>query len=464
MSSWTEKSVFRKSRKMHFIGIGGAGMCGIAEILINLGYEVSGSDLKESDTTRRLASMGAKIFIGHFPSNIGDYHVVITSTAINMIANPEVIEAHNRKIPVIHRSEMLAELVRLKHGIGIAGTHGKTTTSSMMAHLLWNCGMNPTTVIGGKVLNFGSNARAGEGEYLVFEADESDGSFLTLLPTITVVTNIDADHLDYYKYFEGLKEAFLTYINNIPFYGYSVLCIDDPVIEELLPKVERPYITYGFSERADFRAHNVRLEGGVTAYDCSYKGEALGSIELKILGRHNVLNSLSVVAVAHELEIPFATIARGLAGFDGVGRRLELIGEAKGITVIDDYGHHPTEVRATLEALRAKGRRVVVIFQPHRYSRTQLLHDDFGKCFGAADLVYLAEIYPAGEAPIEGVSSALIRDSIQRCDGREATIIPRFEDIPRTVVPSLRKGDVVLTLGAGDITKAGSLILKEING
>jgi UDP-N-acetylmuramate--alanine ligase len=461
MTICKNEKVFRKSRKMHFIGIGGAGMSGIAEILINLGYEVSGSDLRESETTRHLASLGAKIFIGHYPSNIADYNVVITSTAVNLLKNPEVIEARARKIPVIHRSEMLSELVRLKYGIGVAGTHGKTTTSSMMAHLMWSAGLNPTSVIGGKVLNFGSNARAGEGDYLVFEADESDGSFLKLLPAITIVTNIDADHLDFYKYFEGVKDAFLRYINNIPFYGYSVLCMDDPVIAELLPKVERPYYTYGFSEHADFRATNVVLDGHVE-FDCFYRDQALGRIRLKLMGRHNILNALAVIAVAHELEIPFKDISKGLAAFDGVGRRLEVVGEEKGITVIDDYGHHPTEIRATLDALKAKGRRVVTVFQPHRYSRTQLLYKDFGKSFGATDLLFLTEIYPAGESPIEGVSAKLISEAVMKNDTRDVVIIPKFEDIAKTIVPFLKKGDIVLTLGAGDITKAGALILSEI--
>lgn len=455
-------SEFRKSKKMHFIGIGGAGMCGIAEILINLGYEVSGSDLKESDVTKRLAASGAKIFIGHAPSNIADYNVVITSTAVNMVNNPEVIEAKNRRIPIIHRSEMLAELIRLKHGIGVAGTHGKTTTSSMLAHLLWSCGMNPTSVIGGKVLNFGTNARAGEGEYIVFEADESDGSFLKLLPTITVVTNIDADHLDHYKYFEGLKDAFLRYINNIPFYGYSVLCVDDPVIRELLPHVERPYFTYGTSEDADFRAADIRFENGMTSYDCFYRGRRLGRIELKLLGRHNVINSLSVIAVAHELELDFDCIRKGLAAFKGVGRRLELIGEQNGVTVIDDYGHHPTEVRATLQALSTLGRRMLVVFQPHRYSRTQLLSDDFGAAFGAASKLFLTEVYPAGEAPIEGVSSELIRAAVEKHDGSSPVIIRKFEDIASVVAAEAEPGDIVLTLGAGDITKAGPLVCAEL--
>jgi UDP-N-acetylmuramate--alanine ligase len=455
-------TVFRKSKKMHFIGIGGAGMSGIAEILINLGYEVSGSDLRESDVTRRLAAAGAKIFIGHAPSNIADYHVVVTSTAVNMISNPEVIEAKNRKIPIVHRSEMLAELVRLKYGIGVAGTHGKTTTSSMLAHLLWSCGMNPTSVIGGKVLNFGTNARAGEGEYIVFEADESDGSFLKLLPSITIVTNIDADHLDHYKYFEGLKDAFLSYINNIPFYGYSVLCIDDPVIRDVLPHVERPYFTYGTTGDADFRAADIRFENGHTSYDCFFRGTKLGRIDLRLLGRHNVINSLAVIAVAHELELDFDCIRQGLAAFKGVGRRLELVGEHDGVTVIDDYGHHPTEVRATLQALSTLGRRILVVFQPHRYSRTQLLSEDFGSAFGAAGKVFLTEVYPAGEAPIEGVSSELIRASVEKHDGGSPVIIRRFEDIAAALASEAKSGDIILTLGAGDITKAGPLICAEL--
>ncbi len=308
--------MFRKSKKMHFIGIGGIGMSGIAEILINLGYEVSGSDLKSSEQTRRLESLGAKIYQGHFPSNISDYHVVVTSSAIDP-NNPEIIEARKRRIPIIHRSEMLAELVRLKHGIGIAGTHGKTTTSSMLATVLSDAGMNPTAIIGGKVFNFGSNARAGEGQYIVFEADESDGSFLKLLPSIGIVTNIDADHLDHYKYFEGLKEAFLQYINNIPFYGYSVLCTDDSIVREILPRVARPYYTYGFNLDADFTAHNVRMDNGRTCFTCNYKKSPVGDFVLSQLGNHNVVNSLSVIAVALELGLDYETIRSGLSNFRG---------------------------------------------------------------------------------------------------------------------------------------------------
>ena len=446
---------------MHFIGIGGIGMSGIAEILINIGYEVSGSDLRASEQTKRLESLGGKIFIGHSSSNILDYNVVVTSSAIDT-SNPEIIEARKRKIPIIHRSEMLAELIRLKHGIGIAGTHGKTTTSSMLASVLSDGGMNPTAIIGGKVFNFGSNARIGQGEYIVFEADESDGSFLKLLPTIAIVTNIDADHLDHYKYFEGLKEAFLTYINNIPFYGYSVLCTDDNVIRELLPRIERPYYTYGFNDDADFTAHNIRMENGKTCFTCSYKEKPIGDFTLSQLGNHNVLNSLSVIAVSLEIGLKYEAIRDGLKNFEGVGRRLERIGEKNNILVMDDYGHHPTEIRATLSALKNLGRRVVVIFQPHRYSRTKLLWDEFGRSFGHADEIFLTGIYPAGEEPIEGISAELILQSVKKHGNRDAALIERFEDIADSVVRVLRDGDVVITLGAGDIYKIGPVVLDKI--
>nr|HPR48620.1 UDP-N-acetylmuramate--L-alanine ligase [Spirochaetota bacterium] len=328
--------MFRKSKRMHFIGIGGIGMSGIAEILINLGYEVSGSDLRESGQTEHLRARGATVYIGHGASNIRDYNVVVTSSAITP-DNPELIEARKRRIPVIHRSEMLAELVRLKHGIGVAGTHGKTTTSSLLSYVLYHGGINPTAVIGGKVLNFGSNARIGQGEYMVFEADESDGSFLNLLPSIAIVTNIDADHLDYYKYFEGLKNAFLSYINSIPFYGYSVLCIDDITVREILPRVERPYFTYGMSDDADFRVSDIACVDGRTKFTCHYNGDTIGAFEIGLIGTHNALNALSVIAVALDLGLDVKTIRDGLISFRGVGRRCERIGEEKGILILDDY-------------------------------------------------------------------------------------------------------------------------------
>lgn len=436
-------------------------MSGIAEILVNMGYEVSGSDLRESEQTRHLQNIGVRIFLGHYPSNIYDYNVIVTSSAISN-SNPEIIEAKKRMIPIIHRSEMLAELVRLKHGIGVAGTHGKTTTSSMLAYVLFHGGINPTAVIGGKVLNFGSNARSGAGEYMVFEADESDGSFLKLFPSIAIVTNIDADHLDHYKYFNNVKEAFLEYINKIPFYGYSALCIDDVTIRELLPRIERSFITYGFSDDADFRASDVRLENGRMKYTCSYKGKKLGDFDIISLGNHNVLNSLSVIAVAVDLGLSVETIAEGLAAFEGVSRRFEHIGEAAGVRVIDDYGHHPTEIRATLAALAQFERRLVVIFQPHRYTRTELLWDEFGKAFGHADKLFLTEIYPAGEQPIEGISSALIRDSILKHNNTDVEIVERFEELPARVSAAAQDGDIIITLGAGDIYKAAPLILEEL--
>jgi UDP-N-acetylmuramate--alanine ligase len=453
--------MFRKSKKMHFIGIGGIGMSGIAEILINLGYEVSGSDLVESEQTRRLASLGAKVFIGHLPSNINDYHVVVTSSAINP-NNPELVEARKRGIPVIHRSEMLAELVRMKYGIGVAGTHGKTTITSMLSYVLYHGGMHPTAVVGGKVLNFNTNARVGEGDYIVFEADESDGSFLKLLPCIGIVSNIDADHLDHYKYFQGLKDAFLSYINTIPFYGYSVLCIDDTTVREILPRVERPYYTYGMSEDADFRAVDIHMTDGMTTYRCLYRNDPMGEFAIRQLGNHNAVNSLSVIAVALELGLSVETIREGLAEFRGVGRRIEFVGESAGVRVYDDYGHHPTEIRATLDAVKKLGKRIVVVFQPHRYTRTQLLWDEFGQCFANADLLFLAEIYPAGEQPIEGVSSKLIQEAVARHEGRDVEIISRFEDIPRQVASHVREDDIVITLGAGDIYKTGVRIIEEI--
>lgn len=443
---------------MHFIGIGGIGMSGIAEILINLGYEVSGSDLHRSEQTKRMESLGAKVYIGHNSSNIKDYSVVITSTAIDP-SNPEIVEARRRKIPIIHRSEMLAELIRLKYGIGVAGTHGKTTTSSILSYVLYYGGGNPTAVIGGKVFNFGSNARVGEGEYLVFEADESDGTFLNLMPTIGIVTNIDADHLDHYKYFENIKGAFLKYMNSIPFYGYSVICIDDVTVRELVPRIERPFYTYGFSEDADFRATDVEVSDGFTSFNCSFHGENTGRYTIRLLGSHNVVNAISVIAVASELGLDYDIIKEGLYEFSGVGRRLEVIGEINGIRVYDDYGHHPTEIRATLKALKELGRRLIVVFQPHRFTRTELLWDDFGQCFPNADILFITGIYPAGETPIEGVSSELIRESVMKHENRDVEIIQAFEDIPERVGRSLEPGDIVVTLGAGDIYKSGKMIL-----
>jgi UDP-N-acetylmuramate--alanine ligase len=369
--------MYGKIEKIHFVGIGGIGMSGIAEVLLNLGYKVSGSDLRQSDTTERLAAIGGEIHIGHARENLMNVDVVVTSTAVRG-DNPEVVEALARMIPVIPRAEMLAELMRMKYGIAIAGTHGKTTTTSMVATVLTHGGIDPTIVIGGKLNTLGSNAKLGQGKFLVAEADESDGSFLKLSPTIAVVTNIDADHLDYYSGIEEIKDTFVDFINKVPFYGMAVLCLDDRNIGEIIPRVKKRFVTYGVSSQADIRATNIRLAGNSTSFVAHYKGYRMGEITFGMPGKHNVLNALACIAVAMELDVPFARIQEGFAQFGGVGRRFQIKGEVRGIMVVDDYGHHPAEIRATLAAAKNgwPERRLVVAFQPHRYSRTKELFDE----------------------------------------------------------------------------------------
>ncbi len=428
-------------------------MSGIAEILLNLGYKITGSDLHPSDIVERLGSLGAQISTGHSATNIHDQDVVITSTAIPA-SNPELIEARKRGIPVIHRSEMLAELVRMKMGIGIAGTHGKTTTSSIIAHLLTQAQFNPTSVIGGQVFNLGSNAYIGKGDYLVFEADESDGSFINFFPLIAIITNIDADHMDHYRSFANLKEAFVRYANQVPFFGKIILCLDDPTNREILSEIKRPVLTYGFSQKADLRAEVLELHGEFSRFKVFFQDKEIAEVEIPILGRHNILNTLAAFGVAIELDIPVAVIVQAVKTFRGVGRRLEHIAEVGGIDVYDDYGHHPTEIKATLKALSQKKRRVMTIFQPHRYTRTRDLYEDFGTSFADTDELFLMEIYPAGEEPIEGVNSNLIADAIVKYGRPEKfSFIPRWEELVERVVQTASKGDIVITLGAGDVTK-----------
>lgn len=450
--------MFKQIKNIHFVGIGGSGMSGIAEVMLNLGYKVTGSDLKNTDVTAHLKKCGARIFIGHKAANIKGADVVVTSTAVSK-ENPEVIEAGRKTIPVIPRIEMLAEIARLKYAVTIAGTHGKTTTTSLTALILQKGGLDPTVVIGGRLKNLKSGAKLGKGEYLVAEADESDGSFLKLSPTITVVTNIDNDHLDYYGTLDNIKRAFVQHINLVPFYGCAILCTDDANVREVLPQIKRRYFTYGFNSGADFTAANIRPAGGGYKYDVLFRKKKLGTINLKAPGRHNILNSLSAVAVGVELGIPFKKISAALGEFAGVGRRLEIKGEKKGITVIDDYGHHPTEVKATIDAIKDcwPEKRLIVLFQPHRFSRTAHLYADFGRAFGNADSVRLLEIYSAGEKPIPGVTSALILDSIKQ-NGGNVESFKGTEDIARR----LMQGDIVLTLGAGDVWKTGEEILKKI--
>lgn len=447
--------MFKKIQHIHFVGIGGSGMSGIAEVLCNLGYQVSGSDLKKTDVTEHLKACGAKIYIGHSARNIRAAQVVVTSTAVSA-ANPEVRAAQKKKVPVIPRIEMLAEIARLKYAVTIAGTHGKTTTTSMAALVLEEGKLDPTIVVGGRLKNIKSGAKLGKGEFLVAEADESDGSFLKLSPAITVVTNIDNDHMDYYRTVDNLKKAFTQHINSVPFYGCAILCSDDENVCSLLPLIKRRVLTYGLAGRPDVTARGIRPLAGGSLFTVHARGKKLGAVRLRAPGRHNISNALAAVSVGLELGIPFARITRALAAYAGVGRRLEVRGERHGITLVDDYGHHPTEIKATLAAVRSgwPGRRVVVIFQPHRYSRTAHLHQEFGGAFGDADRVFIKDVYAAGEQPIPGVSSQLVYESA-RARGVDVALCPATSLLAR----ELRPGDVVVTLGAGDVWKTGEELL-----
>lgn len=457
--------MFNKYRAVHFVGIGGVGMSGIAEVLHNLGYEVTGSDLKESETTRRLTSLGIKVKIGHSRENTDDAHVVVISSAVSP-ANPEVVEAKQRAIPVIPRAEMLAELGRLKYGILVAGAHGKTTTTSLIATSLGEGGLDPTVVIGGKLNAMGSNARLGQGDYLVAEADESDGSFLKLNPTIAVITNIDREHMDFFKDLETLKSAFLTFINKIPFYGIAVVCLENAHIREILPFIERKVLTYGLTDAADIYARDIRNEGTMMHFEPVMRRSSLGVFSIPTPGKHNVLNSLAAIATALELQIPVDVISRSLTKFGGIHRRFEFKGEEKGVKVYDDYGHHPSEVAATLKAARecfAK-QRIVVLFQPHRYTRTRDQMDEFAVSFTDADKIFLMDIYPAGEKPIAGITAeALLKNMKKACPGT-IHYEPDRTAMVDSIIRDLRQGDVLLTLGAGDVYKLGNEILKGMRG
>ncbi len=453
--------MYRKGLPIHFVGIGGIGMSGIAELLLNLGYRVSGSDLRRSDTTDRLERLGAVVGTGHSASNVpADGHVVVVSSAVRP-DNPEVLEAHRRKIPVIPRAEMLAELMRMKYGIAIAGTHGKTTTTSMVATVLATAGWDPTAVVGGKLNSLGSNAKLGQGEFLVAEADESDGSFLKLSPTVAVVTNIDPEHLDFYSGIGQIKETFLHFINKVPFYGFSVLCIDHPNVQELIPSVEKTYVTYGFSRSADYRAEEVVASGMTNRFAVFARGERLGEVFLRAPGRHNVSNALAAAAVALELGIPFDQVSAGLSAYAGVGRRFQVKGEIDGITVVDDYGHHPVEVRATLAAAREvwPDRRIVVGFQPHRYSRTRALFKEFLSAFQDADVLLVFEVYSAGEEPIGGATGEALCSAVRDHGHREARYLGKSAGAREAVRATLQPGDIFLTMGAGDVWKLGESLL-----
>src|SRR5688572_2349613 len=454
-----------KFRQIHFVGIGGSGMSGIAEVLLNLGYQVSGSDQKRSAVTDRLATLGARIYEGHAAANVAEAQVVVTSTAVKA-DNPEVMQARRQGLPVIPRAEMLAELMRLKYGVAVAGSHGKTTTTSMVAMVLDKGGLDPTVVVGGRVGTMGSGARLGRGEFMVAEADESDRSFLKLSPTVAVVTNIDREHLDTYKDLADVQQTFLDFVNKVPFYGAAVLCLDDGPVQDILPRVERRVVTYGLSRQAEVQARDVGLGPMGSAYTAASGDAVLGRIELKVPGAHNVLNSLAAVAVGLDLGVPFEAVQEGLALFTGVDRRFQLRGEAGGVTVVDDYGHHPTEIRATLETLRGRAgtRRTVVLFQPHRYTRTQHLWDDFCKAFHLADMLLLVDVYPAGEEPVEGVNAETLAAAIGKRGHRQAIYAGDMKSAIERLCQEVREGDVVLTLGAGSVWTAGDELLKRRSG
>ena len=445
----------QKIQKVHFVGIGGIGMSGIAEVLLNLGYSVTGSDIEDSPIVRRLAGLGANVSIGHATANVADAHVVVYSSAVTA-GNPEVIAARERKIPVIPRAEMLAELMRMKYSIAVSGSHGKTSTTSMTAAVLSDAGLDPTIVIGGRLGSIDSNAKLGSGEYLIAEADESDRSFLKLLPTLAVVTNIDLEHLDTYRDLADIQDAFVRFVNKVPFYGAGILCGDQPSVQSVLPRLERRYITYGFSSQADLQARSPKVKEFSSSFDVFWRENRLGRIALKAPGRHHILNALAALAVGMELGLEPKAMFESLAVFENADRRLQHIGTAGEVMVLDDYGHHPTEIRVTLGTLKEGwGRRVVCVFQPHRFSRTQALMEEFRHSFNDADVLVITDIYPAGEKPIEGVSAEDMAEGINAYGHRDVLYLDELEDIPAYLMERLQPGDILITLGAGDVWKVG---------
>jgi UDP-N-acetylmuramate--alanine ligase len=454
--------MYQRSYHIHFVGIGGIGMSGMAELLLNLGYTVSGSDLRSTDITARLAALGGRVYTGHSPEHITGADVVVVSSAVGP-ENPECTAARKAMVPVIPRGEMLAELMRLKYGIAVAGAHGKTTTTWITGYILERGGLDPTMVIGGKLNSLGSNARLGQGEFIVAEADESDGSFLRLSPTIAVVTNIDAEHLDFYGDLTRVKEVFLDFINKIPFYGLAVLCLDNEGIQDLIPRIEKRFVTYGLSSQADYQARDVSFCGLKSRFRMFREGQPLGWVDLGLPGIHNVCNSMASIAVGLELGIPFETSVAALKDVEGVQRRLEVRGTTQnGAVVVDDYGHHPTEIKMTLLAARQSwpDQRLVVVFQPHRYTRTQALFDDFTRAFYHADVLVLLPIYGAGEDPIEGVTGEGLYEGIRLHGHKHVVYQEGVDGAVSYLRDAVGAGDVVLTLGAGDVWKVGAGLLK----
>jgi UDP-N-acetylmuramate--alanine ligase len=465
--------MFAKIQQIHFVGIGGIGMSGIAEVLLNLGYRVSGSDLRSSAVTQRLAGLGASVFEGHREENIAGAEVVVTSSAI-AAENPEVLEAHKLHLPVIQRAEMLAELMRLKYGIAIAGMHGKTTTTSMVAAVLAGGGLDPTVVVGGRVDAMGSNARLGKSQYLVAEADESDRSFLKLSPILSVVTNIDREHMDCYRNMRDVKKTFLEFMDRVPFYGMVVVCNDDPMLRRLLPQAQRRTVTYGTKRGSDFLIKletdsapvSLQSEGqALSRFRVSYRKKDLGEFTLHVPGVHNILNATAAIAVGVGLDVAVDAIRAGLDQFRGVDRRFQLRGRAAGVSVIDDYGHHPTEIKATLAAARQCGfRKVHVVFQPHRYTRTRDLLEDFSTSFGDADSLFVLDIYAASEKPIEGISGEALARTVREKGGRDAEYVSSFAEAVGAAAAVAQEGDMILTLGAGSVSQLGPMIVEKLKG
>jgi UDP-N-acetylmuramate--alanine ligase len=454
--------MFKRIKHVHFVGIGGIGMSGIAEVLLNLGYKVTGSDVRTTPITDRLEKCGATIFPRHASENIKGAHVVVTSSAVHS-DNPEILEANRSKIPVIARAEMLAELARLKYSIAVAGTHGKTTTTSMVSTILDRAGLDPTVVVGGLLNTIGSNARLGKGDFIVLEADESDRSFLLLSPTIAVVTNIEADHLDHYRDLEDIQSAFLSFVNKVPFYGAAILCVDEPGVQSLIPHIKRRIVTYGTAATADVCITDLRFEGLVSTFTLRFNSGCTQEFKLTVPGMHNILNAAAAFAAARDMGVEPHVIASALESFKGVDRRFQIKSRG-GITVIDDYAHHPTEIRATLGAAKAGNfQRIFAVFQPHRFTRTFHLFDDFARAFNLADVVLILDIYPAGEPPIDGITTPALIEKIKSFGHKSALYAPDFEMIESYIDANARPGDAIVVMGAGSVTKLSDTLSQRIS-
>ncbi len=456
--------MFSSIKKLHFVGIGGIGMSGIAEILIDQKFTITGSDRAASDNTERLESLGAKVYIGHAAANVeSDVDALVYSSAVPP-DNPELVEAHSRKIPVIRRAEMLAEVMRLKYGVGVAGTHGKTTTTSMISLVLMEGGIDPTVIVGGRLHGLaGSNARLGKGDFIVVEADEFDRSFLSITPTIAVLTTLETDHLDCYRDLDDIKGAFIQFAAKVPFYGFVVLCLDEPALQDVMPRIKKKIITYGLNGQADLQAVNIVHNQNRSTFLVVRDGKDLGEIEIQVPGKHNVQNALAAIAVGLELGVPFGKVQSGIEKFTGVFRRWEVKAEVDGVTVVDDYAHHPTEIRATLAGAKSGWRRrVVCVFQPHLYSRTRDFYDEFGRSFFNADVLVLTDVYPAREEPIQGINGELIANAAKEYGHKQVHYVPDKKQVPSFLMGMKHKGDIIITMGAGDIWRFGEDFIKQL--